>query len=117
MSMSGSFLPSLGRQQPQSTRVEGADIVMKSSGFSNESQDNRQCQTQLCFNLRRHGLLSIRFVRFMFAVGTPSMAQTQSSIEHPKVAIDVVELEGTLLPKPVQEHLVTSLTQREWEEN
>ena len=31
MSMSGSFLPSLGRQQPQFTRVEGADIVMKSS--------------------------------------------------------------------------------------
>jgi len=31
MSMFGSFLPSLGRQQPQSTRVEGADIVMKSS--------------------------------------------------------------------------------------
>ena len=28
--MSGSFLPSLGRQQPQFTRVEGADIVMKS---------------------------------------------------------------------------------------
>jgi hypothetical protein len=31
MSMSGSFLPSLGRQQPQFTRVEGADLVMKSS--------------------------------------------------------------------------------------
>jgi hypothetical protein len=60
-----------------------------------------------------------QFVLFsvMFAVGTPSMAQTQSSIEHPKVAIDVVELEGTLLPKPVQEQLVTSLKQREWEED
>ena len=33
MSMFGSFLPSLGRQQPQSTRVEGAGIVMKSIGF------------------------------------------------------------------------------------
>jgi Surface antigen variable number repeat len=60
-----------------------------------------------------------QFVLFsvMFAVGTPSMAQTQSSIEHPKVAIDVVELEGTLLPETVQEQLVTSLKQREWEEN
>jgi outer membrane protein assembly factor BamA len=60
-----------------------------------------------------------QFVLFsvMFAVGTPSMAQTQSSIEHPKVAIDVVELEGTLLPETVQEQLATSLKQREWEEN
>jgi hypothetical protein len=32
MYMSGSFLPSLGRQ-PKSTRVEGADMVMQSSGI------------------------------------------------------------------------------------
>src|SRR6476660_1035431 len=31
INISGSFLPSLGRQQPKSTRVEGASIVMKSS--------------------------------------------------------------------------------------
>jgi hypothetical protein len=30
--MSGSFLPSLGRQ-PKPTRVEGADMVMQSSAF------------------------------------------------------------------------------------
>jgi hypothetical protein len=43
----------------------------------------------------------------MFAVGTPSMAQTP--IERPKVAIDVVELEGSRLPEAVQERLVTFL--------
>jgi outer membrane protein assembly factor BamA len=50
----------------------------------------------------------------MFAVGTPSMAQTP--IEHPKVVIDVVELEGSLLPAAVQERLVASIKEREWEE-
>ena len=63
------------------------------------------------------GFFQFALFGLMFAVGTPSMAQTQSSIAHLKVAIDVVELEGTLLPKPVQEQLVTSLKQREWEEN
>jgi hypothetical protein len=29
--MFGSFLPSCGREQPQSTQVEGADIVMQSN--------------------------------------------------------------------------------------
>jgi hypothetical protein len=53
------------------------------------------------------GCLRISLFAVVFAVGTPSMAQTQSSIGHPKVAIDVVELEGALLPKPVQEQLVT----------
>ena len=59
-----------------------------------------------------------QFVLFgvMFAVGTSSMARTQSSIEHPKVAIDVVELEGTRLPRAAQERLVTSLKERKWEE-
>jgi len=45
------------------------------------------------------------------------MSQAQLSNDHPKVAIDVVELDGTLLPKAVQEQLVTSLKQREWDEN
>ena len=45
------------------------------------------------------------------------MAQAQLSNDHPKVAIDVVELEGTFLPKAVQEQLVASLKQREWDEN
>jgi hypothetical protein len=62
------------------------------------------------------GFFQFTLFGFIFAVGTPSMAQTQSSIEHPKLVIDVVELEGTRLPKEVQERLVTSLKEREWEE-
>jgi hypothetical protein len=53
----------------------------------------------------------------LFAVGMSSMAQAQSSIDRPKVAIDTVELEGTLLPEPIQERLVTSLTPREYDED
>ena len=45
------------------------------------------------------------------------MARAQSSIDRPKVAIDIVELEGTLLPEPIQERLVTSLTPREYDED
>ena len=45
------------------------------------------------------------------------MAQTQSSIDHPKVAIDAITLEGTLLPEAVQEQLVTSLKQQRWDED
>lgn len=33
------------------------------------------------------------------------------------MAIDVVELDGPLLPKAAQEQLVSSLREREWEEN
>jgi hypothetical protein len=62
------------------------------------------------------GFFQFTLFGFIFAVGTPSMAQTQSSIEHPKAVIDVVELEGTRLPKEVQERLVISLKEREWEE-
>jgi outer membrane protein assembly factor BamA len=52
----------------------------------------------------------------IFAVGTSAMAHEQSPVEHSKVMIDVVELEGTRLPKASQEELVSSLKQREWEE-
>jgi outer membrane protein assembly factor BamA len=44
------------------------------------------------------------------------MAQAQSSIDRPKIIIDVVELEGSRLSKADQEQLVTSLKQRKWEE-
>ncbi|HXO62268.1 MAG TPA: hypothetical protein VN850_10685 [Candidatus Acidoferrales bacterium] len=44
------------------------------------------------------------------------MAHARSPVERSKVIIDVVELEGTLLPKASQEELVSSLKQREWEE-
>jgi hypothetical protein len=63
------------------------------------------------------GFFQLSLFAVIFAVGTSSMAQAQSSNDHPKVAIDVVELEGTLLPKAVQEQLVASIKQREWDEN
>lgn len=53
----------------------------------------------------------------ILAAGMFPTAQAQSSIERPQVAIDVVELEGTLLPKAAQEQLVSSVKEREWEEN
>jgi Surface antigen variable number repeat len=53
----------------------------------------------------------------LFAVGMSSMAQAQSSINRPKVVIDAIELKGTLLPEAVQERLVTSLKQHEYEED
>jgi len=52
----------------------------------------------------------------LFAAGTLSTAQTQSSIARQKIAIDAVELVGSLLPKAMQEQLVSSLKDREWGE-
>jgi len=52
----------------------------------------------------------------IFAGGASAIAQTQSSTDHPKVVIEEVELEGSLLPKAAQEQLVSSLKEREWEE-
>jgi len=52
----------------------------------------------------------------IFAAGTSATGQARSPVERSKVIIDVVELEGTRLPKASQEELVTSLKQREWEE-
>lgn len=63
------------------------------------------------------GFFQLILFAIILAVGTSPMALAQSSIDRPKVVIDVVELEGTLLPKAVQEQLVTSLKQREWDEN
>jgi len=45
------------------------------------------------------------------------IAEAQSSNDHPKVVIDAVELKGTLLPEAVQERLVTSLKEYEYEED
>jgi outer membrane protein assembly factor BamA len=66
------------------------------------------------FLLASHAILVALAV--IFAAGTFAMAQAQSPVEHSKVIIDVVELEGTRLPKASQEELVRSLKQREWEE-
>jgi outer membrane protein assembly factor BamA len=62
------------------------------------------------------GFFQLFLFALVFALGTCPMAQAQSSIEVAKVRIDVVELEGTLLPKAAQDQLVSSLKQREWEE-
>ena len=62
----------------------------------------------------RFFLLSLFAV--IFAAGTSAMAQTQKAVDHSKVVIEEVELEGSLLPKAAQEQLVSSLTEREWEE-
>ena len=63
------------------------------------------------------GFFQLILLAVIFTLGVSPIAQAQSSIDRPKVAIDVVELEGTLLPKAVQEQLVASLKQREWDEN
>lgn len=46
-----------------------------------------------------------------------AFAQNYSQGNRAKVVVDVVELEGTRLPEAFQEQLVTSLKQREWDEN
>ncbi len=76
-----------------------------------------KCRTQRCLNYRAVSLMRLALFPVLFAVGMSSVAQAQSSIDRPKVAIDTVELEGTLLPEPIQERLVTSLTQREYDED
>ena len=50
-------------------------------------------------------------------LGCSAFAQNYSQDNRTKVVIDVVELEGTLLPEALQEQLVTSLKQREWDGN
>lgn len=71
----------------------------------------------MCFNYHVVRFLKLTLFPVIFAVGMSPMAQAQSSIDHPKVAIDVVELVGTRLPEAVQQRLVTSLKQREFEED
>lgn len=52
----------------------------------------------------------------IFASGMSAIIAAQSPIDHPKVVIEEVKLEGSLLPKAAQEQLVSSLKEREWEE-
>jgi len=52
----------------------------------------------------------------IFAGGMSAIIAAQSPIDHPKVVIEEVELEGSLLPEAAQEQLVSSLKEREWEE-
>jgi hypothetical protein len=76
-----------------------------------------QCTTRLCFNYDAVIFLKLTLFPVILAVGMSPMAQAQSPIDRPKVAIDVVELEGTRLPEAVQQKLVTSLKQHEFEED
>jgi len=70
----------------------------------------------LCFNYHAVRFLNLTLFPVIFVVGMSPAAQAQSSIDRPKVAIDVVELEGTRLSEAIQQQLVTSLKQSEWEE-
>ena len=74
-----------------------------------------QCRSQMCCNYRAMRFFQLSLFAVIFPVGTFSMAAAQSSVDHPKVVIEEVELEGSLLPKAAQEQLVSSLKEREWE--
>jgi outer membrane protein assembly factor BamA len=52
----------------------------------------------------------------IFAGGASAIIAAQSLIDHPKVVIEEVELEGSLLPKAARAQLVCSLKERTWEE-
>jgi outer membrane protein assembly factor BamA len=67
-------------------------------------------------NYRAMRFFQLSLFAVIFAGGTSAIAQTQKPIEHPKVVIEEVELEGSLLPEAAQEQLVSSLKEREWEE-
>jgi hypothetical protein len=51
--MFGSFLPSLGRQQPKSTRVEGADIVYAIKWMSAKPTCSRNPSSRPVYETRR----------------------------------------------------------------
>jgi outer membrane protein assembly factor BamA len=71
----------------------------------------------MCCNYRAMRFFQLSLFAVIFVAGTSVMAQTQKPIDHPKVVIEEVELEGSLLPKAAQEQLVSSLKEREWEES
>jgi len=70
----------------------------------------------MCCNCRASRFFQLSLFAAIFAGGTSATAQTQKPTDHPKVVIEEVELEGSLLPKAAQERLVSSLKEREWEE-
>jgi hypothetical protein len=71
----------------------------------------------MCFNYEAVSFSKRILSPLIFALGMSSMAQAQSSVGRARVTIDVVELSGaTHLPEGVQEQLVASLKQREFEE-
>jgi outer membrane protein assembly factor BamA len=70
----------------------------------------------MCCNHRAMRFFQLSLFAVIFAAGTSAIPQTQKPVDHPKVVIEEVELEGSLLPKAAQEQLVISLKEREWEE-
>jgi hypothetical protein len=72
----------------------------------------------LWFNYYAMNFFELALFPVVLALWISPMARAQSSIECPKVALDVVELKGaTHLPEAVQEQLVASLKHREYEED
>jgi hypothetical protein len=53
-------------------------------------------------NCRAMRFFQLSLFAVIFAGGTSAIPQTQSSTYHPKVVIEEVELEGSLLPKAAQ---------------
>jgi outer membrane protein assembly factor BamA len=70
----------------------------------------------MCCNYRAMRFCQLSLFAVIFAAGTFSIIAAQSPIDHPKVVIEEVKLEGSLLPKAAEEQLISSLKQREWEE-
>jgi hypothetical protein len=71
----------------------------------------------LCFNYYVMKFSKLVLFLIISAVGMSLVAEAQSSNDRPKVVIDEVELMGTLLPEPIQQRLVASLKQREYDED
>jgi hypothetical protein len=67
-------------------------------------------------NYRAMRFFQLSLFAVIFAGVMSAIIGAQSSVNHSKVFIEEVELEGSLLPKAAQEQLVTSLKEREWEE-
>jgi len=70
----------------------------------------------MCCNYRAMRFFQLSLFAVIFAAGTSAIAQTQKPVDHPKVVIEEVELQGSLLSKTAQEQLVSSLKERKWEE-
>jgi len=91
-----------------------SDYKTKQSSEAAPSQDKRPCQLNCDLIYNAMDFYHFALFGVMIAIGRPSMAQTP--MEHPQIVIDVVELEGSLMPAAVQERLVASLKKRRWEE-
>jgi outer membrane protein assembly factor BamA len=70
----------------------------------------------MCCNYRAMRFFQLSLFAVIFVAGTSAIAQTQKPVDHAKVVIEEVELQGSLLSKTAQEQLVSSLKEREWEE-